>query len=286
MTHLLAFAGFYLAAVLLLSSALKARHWTSPEAALRSGLGAVVRGLRLLALVWRALVVVEAGLAVALLALPARGAGVAAAAFFVAAAAYAAVLIRLAPDRSCGCFGAGDEPASPLVVLRALLLACVAGGYAAVAPGQVFGDSRAWIGLLLLVAATLAVSREWRRPFQRRAAARRRRACARAAVEVAPAMELVRAAKAWRTLEDYLVRDEPTETWREGCWQFLSFEASYGGGIATAVFALGLVGRRRACRALLRRGFTGGAILETPEERLPSRRRRRTAAPPPAPARA
>src|SRR5262245_9152413 len=129
MTQLFAFAGLFLAAVLLLSSTLKARGGLSREAAVRSALGVVIRRLSLLVLTWRALIAVEALLALALLALPPREGGAAAAAFFVAAAAYAAVLARVAPDRSCGCFGAGGDPASSFVVVRALLLACVAGIY-------------------------------------------------------------------------------------------------------------------------------------------------------------
>ena len=270
MTHLFAFAGFYLAAVLLLSSTLKARQGMSREAAVRSALAVLIQRLSLLVTAWRMLVAVEAGLAVALLVLPPRVGGTVAAAFFVAAGAYAAVLARVAPDRACGCFGAGDEPASALVVVRALFLACVAGVYAVVDPSTALRDWRAWAGLLLLVVVTLAVSREWRLPLQRRAAVRRRRKCSRAAVDVASAVEAVRASDAWRTVGAYVVRDDPVETSREGCWQLLSFEASYDGNIATAVFALGLAERRPRCRAMLRRGFTGMPILETPEERLRS----------------
>ena len=274
MTDLFALAGFFLAGVLLLSSTQKARQGMSREAAVRSALGVVIRRLSLLVTAWRALVAVEAILALALLVLPPRAGGTAAAAFFVAAGGYAAVLARIAPDRSCGCFGAGGEPPSPLVVVRALLLACVAGIYAVLDPPPVraLGDARAWSGLLLLVAVTLAVSREWRAPLQRRAAARRRRNCARAVVDVASAVELVRTTDAWRTVGGYVVRDDPVETWREGCWQLFSFEASFDGQIATVVFALGLEGRRPRCRAMLRRGFTGVTILETPEERLRSPR--------------
>src|SRR5436309_3818238 len=240
MTDLFAFAGFYLAGVLLLSSTLKARQGMSREAAVRSALGVVIQRLSLLVTAWRALVAVEAVLALALLALPPRAGGTAAAAFFVAAGGYAAVLARMAPDRSCGCFGAGGEPASPLVVVRALLLACVAGIYAVLdpSPGRALGDARAWSGLLLLVAVTLAVSREWRAPLQRRAAARRRRNCARAVVDVVSAVELVRTTDAWRTVGGYVVRDDPVETWRVGFLQILTFVSTVDGVITTVVFSL------------------------------------------------
>lgn len=282
MTHLFAFAGFYLAAVLLLSSALKARQGLSREAAVRSALGVVIRRLSLLVIAWRALVAVEAGLALALLVLPPRAGGTAAVAFFAAAGAYAAVLARVAPGRDCGCFGGGGEPASPLVVVRALLLAFVAGVYAVVdpSPAAALGDPRAWSGLLLLVFVTLAVSREWRAPLLRRAAVRRLRRCSHAVVDVASVVEAVRGSDAWRAVGAYVVRDDAFETSREGCWQFLTFEASYDGNVATAVFALGLAERRPRCRAMLRRGFTGVTILETPEERLRSPRLDRAPAPP------
>ena len=78
-------------------------------------------------------------------------------------------------------------------------------------------------------------------------------------------------------LAAYVVRDDPLETWREGCWQLFTFEASFDGQIATAVFAVGLAGRRPTCRAMLRRGFTGVTVLETPEERLRSPRLGRAA---------
>jgi hypothetical protein len=285
MTHLLGFAGFYLAAVLLLSSALKARRGLSREAAVRSALGVLIRRLSVLVAAWRALVAVEAGLAVALLALPPRAGGTAAAVFFVAAGAYAAILTRVAPDRACGCFGTDDEPASALVAVRALLLAFVAGFYAAVDPSPALGDLRAWLGLAVLAILTLVVSREWRVPLERRAAVRRLRNCARAGGDVAAAAEAVRTTEAWRTVGAHVVRTDPAEAWREGCWQYLSFEASYEGNVATAVFALSLGERRPRCRAMLRRGFTGAPILETPEERLRAPLGRSAPAPP-APARA
>jgi hypothetical protein len=286
MTHLFAFAGFFLAAVLLLSSALKASQGISREAAVRSALGVVIGALSLLVVAWRALVVVEVGLALALLALPPRAGGTAAAAFFLAAAAYATMLARVAPDRSCGCFGGGAEPASPLVVARALIFAGVAAVYALVnpSPARSVGDLRPWLGLLLFAVVTLAVSCEWRTPLQRRAAVRRLRNCSRAVVDVAKAVELMRATEAWRTVGGYVARDDPVETWREGCWQLFTFEASVHGTIATAVFALGLAERRPRCRAMLRRGFTGTTILETSEERLPLVRLGRASTTPPAPA--
>jgi hypothetical protein len=270
MTSLLALAGLGLAAVLLLSSGLKARAGLSREAAVRSGLGVLIRRLPLLVLTWRGLVALEALLAVALIALPPRTGGTAATVFFVAAGAYAAVLARVAPDRSCGCFGAGGDPASGLVVVRALLLACVAAVYAmADTPrASALGDPRAWLGMLLLAVLILALSREWRVPLQRRAAVQRQQDCSRAAIDVTAAVERLRATDAWRSVSDFVVRDDPVKTWREGCWQMFSFEAVFEGGLATLVFALGLAGRRPTCRALLRRGYTGATVLETPAERL------------------
>jgi hypothetical protein len=284
MRHLFALAGLYLAAVLLLSSALKARQGMSREAAVRSALGVLIRRLSLLVAAWRTLVAAEAGLALALLVLPPRAGGTAATAYFMAAGAYAAILARVAPDRACGCFGGGGEPASPLVVVRALLLACAAGVYAVVDPSSAAAlrDPRAWFGLLLLVVVTLVVSREWRAPLRHRTAARRLRNCSRTVVDITSVVEAVRALDAWRAVGAYVVRDDPIETSREGCWQFLSFEAAYDGNVATAVFALGLTERRPRCRAMLRRGFTGATILETPEERLRSPFARKA----PAPARA
>ena len=266
--ELFAYFGPFLAGVLLLAAVAKARAGLGGDAALRSALGVLVRPLSRLVIAWRGLVALEVALAIALLVLPARASGIAAAAFFLVAAAYAVVALRVAPDRSCGCFGAADEPASRLTVVRAVLLAFAAGAYAAAAPSPATTSPRAWIGVAVVAVLTFAVSSEWRAPFQRRFGARRLRNCSRAAVDTDAAVARIRGTKAWRAVEEYLVRREPSDSWREGCWQLFSFEAAVGDDVATAVFAISLQSRRASCRAMLRRGITGPAILETPEERM------------------
>jgi hypothetical protein len=269
MSELVAYVGPFLATVLGISCAMKASGGLGAEAALRSALGVMIRPVSWLVIAWRGLVAVEAALALALLVLPARSGGIAAAAFFVAAAAYAGLALRVAPDRDCGCFGAADEPASRLTVVRALLLAAASGAYAAGDTSPLATTSpRAWAGLSALVLLTLLVSREWLAPLQRRRAVRKLRKCSRAVVDTDAAVELMRTTNAWRVIEGYLLRHDPSDSWREGCWQFFSFEAAADGNVATAVFAIGVPPGGASCRAMLRRGTTGPAILETLEERV------------------
>jgi hypothetical protein len=249
---------------------MKVRTGLGAEAALPSALGLMIRSLARLVIIWRGLIAAEAALAMALLVLPPRSGGIAVAVFFVAAAGYAAVAMRVAPDRSCGCFGAGGEPASRFTIARALLLAAAAGAYAATDPSplQAMSSPRAWIGLLALGCLTLLLSPELRAPLHRRAAARRFRNCSRTAVDTHAVVALIHRTNAWRAMNRYVVRHDPSDAWREGCWQFFTFDAAADGNVATVVFAIGIPPARTSCRAMLRRGFTGPPIFETPEEPL------------------
>ena len=62
--------------------------------------------------------------------------------------------------------------------------------------------------------------------------------------------------------------DTPSDVWREGCWQFMSFEASINERLATAVFGVSLPPGRSICRALLRQGLVGEAVVTASGERI------------------
>src|SRR5262249_45496754 len=68
--------------------------------------------------------------------------------------------------------------------------------------------------------------------------------CAHKPASPGSALTRLRASALWADAHDYLLADTPSEQWRDGCWRYLTYPASYEGEPATAVFALYL-GRSR-----------------------------------------
>jgi hypothetical protein len=265
-----ALVGFLLAAVLLVSSAAKLRGRLGRDVAERSALAKVIRSSTSLVAFWRVAAATELAVAVALVVLPARLGGVAAGAFFTAAAVYAAGALRLAPERPCGCFGASAEPASRRTVARVLLLAAAAGLYAGsdAARSSALADGRAWLVVGVFLAAFLLLSPEVRPLLERLSAVRGLPRCVTSTLDLDVAVERVRRTKAWRTMEEYLVERDPSEAWREGCWQYLAFQASLDGKVARVVFTLRAPPGRSTCSARLIRGLAGVEVRSTPTERV------------------
>jgi hypothetical protein len=154
--------------------------------------------------------------------------------------------VRHAPDTGCGCFGAArSEPVSPRTVVRAGVLCALA------LVAMLGGDG--WFAALshpLAVAAVLAVGAGLAAatPELRPRNARVRLREAVWAHRPAPprrTLERLRRSPLWADAREYLAADAPSEQWREGCWRYLAYPATYDGEAATAVFALYL-GRDRA----------------------------------------
>jgi hypothetical protein len=265
-----ALIGFLLAAVLVVSSAAKLRGRFGRDAAERSALAKVIRSSTSLVAFWRLAAAIELVLAVALVVLPARLGGLAGGAFFAAAAVYAGGALRLAPERPCGCFGASAEPASWRTVARALVLAAAAGLYAGsdTARSSAPADGRAWLVAGAFLAAFLLFSPEVRPLLERLSRVRGLPRCATSILELDVAVERVRRTKAWRTMEEYLVERDPSEAWREGCWQYLAFQAFLDGNVARVVFTLRAPPGRSTCSARLMRGLAGVEVRSTPAEHV------------------
>jgi hypothetical protein len=213
----------------------------------------------------------EVALALLLFVGPPHQAGIAAAVFFLLAAVYAAAARLAAPGRPCGCFGASGEAVSWWTTGRAMLLAAAAAAYSR-SPGagstRVLSDGRSWLGLMVVLTSFLAVSPELWASVRHRHEVRRTRSCARAPIELQRLLEALRGTTAWIGVEQHLADRNPASVWREGCWLYVSFEASVEKKLATAVFTLRLPPGRSTCRAVLKHGLAGDPIVAFPDERL------------------
>lgn len=268
-----------LAALLLLGAAAKA----SPRAA---GTGvAVLLPERLRGPATLATCLLEAALAVALL--TATGALGEAARLLTALMFAVSVVLLLAarrrdPEAGCGCFGGlSQAPIGWRTLTRASLLAVAAlatvglaptGWQVAAEPTPVHG---AVLGVQLLLLALLS-------PELREAAARvtTSEPCALREVSERSTTRRLRRSEVWRTNAKLMLKSEPEETWRHGCWRFLRYDGLRHGHRVDVVYAVRIGGpRRTGVRAVLVDRESGtviasfGAVttldLQGPPRRLP-----------------
>ncbi|GAB3742019.1 MauE/DoxX family redox-associated membrane protein [Nocardiopsis nanhaiensis] len=268
-----------LAALLLLGAAAKA----SPQAA---GTGAaVLLPERLRRPVTLATCLLEAALAVALLTatgLLGEAARVLTALFFAGSVGVLLVARHRDPEAGCGCFGGlSRAPIGWRTLARASLLAVAAavtvglapaGWEVAAAPTPVHG---AVIVAQLLLLALL--SPELREVLAR---AGTREPCALREVSQSRTLRRLRRSEVWRTNAKVMLRTEPEETWRHGCWRFLRYDGLRHGSRVDVVYAVRIGGpRRTGVRAVLLDRESGtvvasfGAVttldLQGPPRRLP-----------------
>jgi hypothetical protein len=179
--------------------------------------------------------------------------GYAAAVLLAAAAGVATWGVFNVPQASCGCFGARSEPVSPRTAVRAGLLALLALG------GTPWWDaSPAGCALAVLAGAVLvALTPELRSRDARLSV--NEAVCAHRPVSVRATLSRLRRSTLWADAKQYLAADAPSEQWRDGCWRYLAYPATYEGEDATAVFALYL-GRSRTA--------DGVAFVAAGEERV------------------
>lgn len=76
-------------------------------------------------------------------------------------------------------------------------------------------------------------------------------------VPTARTLTLLRRSKSWRRYADLIAADLPVDVWRELCWRYVVYPASYLGEPAEIVFAVFLQQRRPAVHAALVDGVTG-----------------------------
>jgi hypothetical protein len=193
----------------------------------------------------------------------ATGARIAAAAFFLVAAAALAELRGRRPDLGCGCFGdLSSQPVSWRSLARALLLTGAAlisvetpalylppwGHGAALFLGIVCAEL-ALIAVLSPEVGEALVRLGYRDPCELRQLPADRTLAA------------LRRSRQWRRHARAITTEMPIDMWRELCWRYVVFPCREDGGPAEVVFAVQLKRRRPAVQAAvlpLSPGWPGG----------------------------
>jgi hypothetical protein len=267
MEHVAAFTGWALAALLLIGSSTKLYPSRLRD---DSALATMVRSPLAVKWIWRIVGAVELGEAVVLLTVGATVGGLVAAVFFLASTCYVVVGRHWGGLRPCGCFGTSHREVSWRSVARPPLLALLAATYSlgGEAIGQGLTDIWAWLWLLGTVVVVLVVSDEVWFPAKVQIARKRGRSCSRWSVEASALVDIVKGTRAWMSIARFCKTDSPSHIWREGCWQFMTFEASFDEKLATVVAAVRLPPGRATCKVFLRRGLVGQPVVSAPDERV------------------
>lgn len=268
-----------LAAVLLLAVLAKSREGFGRGAAASSALTRIVSTEGAVG-VWRAVFVTEAAIGTALLVFPAsRIPAVVAATMLLVASAYALLALKKAPERPCGCFGVTTgQPTTALTLARALLLtvtaatvAAVGGHWKAVAPLSW------WLTAAGMEALALTAMSPDVRTIAAELVRRQVPSCLTSYVPLETCRVLLSRSGTWKRLEPLVDGPELVDHWRDGCWAFLCFRASWKGDDATVMFAIRLPPGPQHVRAIVIDEGTGQVIVQDHEvgHRWPWSRRRR-----------
>jgi hypothetical protein len=162
------------------------------------------------------------------------------------------------PDAGCGCFGDfSTAPVSGRTVARAALLAAAAFATIGQPPIKLPTEAAALEMLGVLVAELLligALSPEVGEALVRLGYSE---PCEVRNVPAARTLALLRRSRPWRRYADLITRDAPVDVWRELCWRYVVYPASYLSQPAEIVFAVSLQRRRPAVHAALVDGATG-----------------------------
>jgi len=182
-------------------------------------------------------VIIEAGMAIALLASSSVAAEVAAAALFVSMAIVLSISKHAAPTKPCGCAGTlsaevNVSQSRSLARLAVLVgLSVVAACTTAFVPST--GTAEVVIGFAVTCVAVVAVSRELRPDvLLPRLAALVWHGSPRAP------LALLRRSYSWRSLSPYLLDALPEDHWADGGWEFFQWSAQNGEMEGSIVFAL------------------------------------------------
>jgi hypothetical protein len=179
--------------------------------------------------------------------------------FFLIGTAALIELRQARPDVGCGCFGDfSTAPVSARTLARSALLAAAAFGTIGLPPftlprarAVAYESLGAFCAELLLIAA---LSPEVGEALIRLGYSE---PCEVRTVPAARTLTLLRRSKAWRRYADLITADLPVDVWRELCWRYVVYPASYLGEPAEIVFAVFLQQRRPAVHAALVDGVTG-----------------------------
>ena len=177
------------------------------------------------------------------------------------------------PDVGCGCFGDfSTAPVSGRTVARAALLAVAAFATIGLSPISTLPTGAAALEMLGVLVAELlligALSPEVGEALIRLGYSE---PCEVRNVPAARTLAVLRRSRPWRRYADLITRDAPVDVWRELCWRYVVYPASYLSQPAEIVFAVSLQRRRRAVHAALVDGATGLPVPWPPTEAGPAR---------------
>lgn len=210
----------------------------------RTALARVMTGRALIA-TWYLVALLEVGVGVAAATHFGGDVSLAAAGALLATVTMYALWARhVSPTADCGCTGSRSRAqitygtfARNGVLGALLILAAVshptglrAGGVAAVAIAAVETALILGVGFPELRTASRG---------------RRRRRCESMPVDAAHALRQLRRTPIWREVRAVLSSFAVVDSWREGCWYYFAFEATYQASAATAVFSYKVDGKTR-----------------------------------------
>ena len=172
----------------------------------------------------------------------ATGARIAAAAFFLVAAAALAELRGRRPDLGCGCFGdLSGRPAGWRPIARAVLL--TGGALISIESPALYLPPRGHGALLFLgivcaeLALIAALSPEVGDTLVRLGYTD---PCELRQVPAERTLAALRRSRTWRRHARTITAEMPTDMWRELCWRYVVFPCRPDGGNAEVVFAVQL----------------------------------------------
>jgi hypothetical protein len=201
--------------------------------------GRLLRRPRVLWTAWYGLAAVEFAVGAGAIArFGGRWSSAAAALLMAATIPYAVWAMRTAPDAPCGCLGsASHAPVSRLTVARNTII-CVLAVLAALSDGRwapLEGHSSIAVPL---AAEALVLALMFPELRGRIAAASRRSDCATASISSNDSLAALQTQRLWKAAEPHLRAPHPYDHWRQACWRYFAFDASYTGTPAVAVFAV------------------------------------------------
>ncbi|WP_214110486.1 MauE/DoxX family redox-associated membrane protein [Acrocarpospora catenulata] len=150
-------------------------------------------------------------------------------------------LRRRRPDVGCGCFGeVSARPVGRRAIGRTVLLTGMSVMVARYGEAGLSWPSPIWLagGVALLLVLSPEIEESMAR-------LRYRAPCEQRPFAAERAFARLRSSAAWRAHYELLRSDQPTDTWRELCWRFFTFEGTDGSDV---VFAVYLSGRRPPVR--------------------------------------
>jgi hypothetical protein len=173
------------------------------------------------------------------------------------------------PDVGCGCFGDfSTAPVSGRTLARSALLTVAALATLALPRVTRPPTDKEALGMLGLFCAELlliaALSPEVAEGLIRLGYSE---PCEVRTVPAARTLAVLRRSKSWRRYAGLITADLPVDVWRELCWRYVVYPASYLDEPAEIVFAVFVQQRRPAVRAALVDGVTGLPVPWPPARR-------------------